>query len=159
MVLVRGRRDAALARIIEGVPLLAVLGLRCDRRGGELTAVLPFRDEVIGHPLLPTIHGGVTAAFLETAARDRRHRRACPIGRLGRDGDGGQPPGARPPLPKTIGLTVDDLRPGLPRDASARAGVNRPGRRCASVHVQIWQDLRDKPCAQATGHFLMPERA
>ena len=61
-------------------------------------------------------------------------------------------------LTKTIDFTVDYLRAGLPRDAYARARVNRSGRRYASVHVEAWQDNRDKLFAQATGHFLMPSK-
>ena len=60
-------------------------------------------------------------------------------------------------LPKTIDFTVDYLRTGLPRDAYARARVNRSGRRYASVHVEAWQDNRDRLFAQASGHFLMPQ--
>ena len=63
-----------------------------------------------------------------------------------------------PRLPKTIDFTVDYLRTGLPRDAYARARVNRSGRRYASVHVEAWQDNRSKLFAQATGHFLMPPK-
>jgi acyl-coenzyme A thioesterase PaaI-like protein len=62
-------------------------------------------------------------------------------------------------LPKTIDFTVDYLRAGLPRDAYARARVNRSGRRYASVHVEAWQDNRSRLFAQATGHFLMPTQA
>ena len=65
-------------------------------------------------------------------------------------------PGTIPRLPKTIDFTVDYLRSGLPRDAYARAQVNRSGRRYASVHVEAWQDNRARAFAQATGHFLMP---
>jgi acyl-coenzyme A thioesterase PaaI-like protein len=60
-------------------------------------------------------------------------------------------------LPKTIDFTVDYLRTGLPRDAYARATINRSGRRYASVHVEAWQDNRTRMFAQATGHFLMPQ--
>ncbi len=67
-------------------------------------------------------------------------------------------PETLPRLPKTIDFTVDYLRSGLPRDAYARARVNRSGRRYASVHVEAWQDNRSRPIAQATGHFLMPTR-
>jgi acyl-coenzyme A thioesterase PaaI-like protein len=66
---------------------------------------------------------------------------------------------ALPGLPKTIDFSVDYLRSGLPRDAYARATVNRSGRRYASVHVEAWQDNRSRLFAQATGHFLMPDRA
>jgi acyl-coenzyme A thioesterase PaaI-like protein len=60
---------------------------------------------------------------------------------------------------QSIDFTVDYLRSGLPRDAFARARVNRSGRRYASVHVEAWQDNRTRLFAQATGHFLMPEQA
>ena len=64
--------------------------------------------------------------------------------------------GRLPRLPKTIDFTVDYLRTGLPRDAYARARVNRSGRRYASVHVEAWQDNRSRLFAQGTAHFLMP---
>lgn len=66
-------------------------------------------------------------------------------------------PETLPRMPKTIDFTVDYLRSGLPRDAYARARVNRSGRRYASVHVEAWQDNHARPFAQATGHFLMPD--
>ena len=58
---------------------------------------------------------------------------------------------------KTIDITVDYLRSGLPRDAYARAIVSRAGRRYASVRVEAWQDNRSRLFAQATGHFRMPQ--
>jgi acyl-coenzyme A thioesterase PaaI-like protein len=61
-----------------------------------------------------------------------------------------------PRLPKTIGLTVDYLRTGLPRDAYARAEITRTGRRYANVRAEAWQDNRDRPIAQVAGRFLMP---
>jgi len=63
-----------------------------------------------------------------------------------------------PRLPKTVDFSVDYLRSGLPRDAYARARINRAGRRYASVHVEGWQDNRDRLFAQGTGHFVMPQR-
>ena len=39
-----------------------------DRRGDELTALLAYDDKLIGNPMLPALHGGVTAAFLEVTA-------------------------------------------------------------------------------------------
>jgi acyl-coenzyme A thioesterase PaaI-like protein len=71
------------------------------------------------------------------------------------EAEGGLPSGSLR-LPKTIDFTIDYLRSGLPRDAYARARVNRSGRRYASVHVEAWQDNRARLFAQGTGHFLMP---
>ena len=154
---VKERRDQALATLVSGVPYITFLGIRFERRGDELTAVLPYDDKLIGNPMLPALHGGATAAFLET----------CAIIELGWSilwgeiESGEVDPGhmentAMPVLPKTIDFTVDYLRSGLPRDAYARARINRSGRRYASVHVEAWQDNRSRLFAQATGHFLMP---
>ncbi|MDE9450987.1 PaaI family thioesterase [Aliiroseovarius sp. Z3] len=156
---VKKRRDAALSALVESVPYLSFLGITVERHGDELTAVLPFSDKLIGNPLLPAIHGGVTAAFLETAAvvelswvslwEDMETGKLDP-GTLGPDN--------LPYLPKTIDFSIDYLRSGLPRDAYARARIVRQGRRYASVHVEAWQDNRNKLYAQATGHFLMPSK-
>ena len=156
--LVKGRRDAALRALVSGVPYIRFLGIEFDRRGDELTAVLPYDDKLIGNPLIPAIHGGVTAAFLEVSAIMELSWTLLwedmEAGRI----DLAAPDPALPRLPKTIDFTVDYLRSGLPRDAYARARVNRSGRRYASVHVEAWQDNRTKLFAQATGHFLMPDR-
>ena len=156
---VKQRRDAALKALVDGVPYIRFLGIGFERRGDELTAILPFDKKLIGNPLLPALHGGATAAFLEVTAIiglswamlwDEIESGAFDPDAL----VGGQ----MPRLPKTIDFTVDYLRSGLPRDAYARAQVNRSGRRYASVHVEGWQDNRTRAFAQATGHFLMPKR-
>ena len=155
---IKSRRNNALNALVLGVPYIRWLGIVFDRRGDELTAVLPFDEKLIGNPLLPAIHGGVTAAFLEVTAiveltwtaiwEDMEQGRIAPDASV---------PESLPRLPKTIDFTVDYLRSGLPRDAYARARVVRSGRRYASVHVEAWQDQRTKLFAQATGHFLMPQ--
>lgn len=154
---IKGRRDGALRRLVEAVPYIQFLGIRFDRRGDELTAVLPFHENLIGNPLLPALHGGATAAFLEVTAIIELTWTS-----IWDDLETGQyTPSAIdavPPMPKTIDFTIDYLRSGLPRDAYARARVNRSGRRYASVHVEAWQDNRSRLFAQATGHFLMPDQ-
>ena len=66
--IVKSRREAALNWLSGGVPYVQFLGIQFDRRGDELTAVLPFDDKLIGNPMLPALHGGATAAFLEVTA-------------------------------------------------------------------------------------------
>ena len=155
---IKSRRDKTLTALVAGVPYIRWLGIHFDRRGDELTAVLPFDHKLIGNPLLPAIHGGVTAAFVEVTAiveltwtaiwEDMEQGRIAPDAAV---------PDSLPRLPKTIDFTVDYLRSGLPRDAYARARVVRSGRRYASVQVEAWQDNRSRLFAQATGHFLMPQ--
>ncbi|MEM0950039.1 MAG: PaaI family thioesterase [Pseudomonadota bacterium] len=156
---VKQRRDGALKALVEGVPYLRYLGITFERRGDELTAILPFDEKIIGNPMLPAIHGGVTAAFLETTAIiELSWSMIWDDIESGRIDTQSLTAETLPLLPKTIGFTVDYLRSGLPRDAYARARVNRSGRRYASVHVEAWQDNRARLFAQATGHFLMPIR-
>jgi acyl-coenzyme A thioesterase PaaI-like protein len=155
--IIKERREAVLKALVGGVPYIGFLGIEFDRRGDELTAILPFRADLIGNPSLPALHGGVTAAFLEVTAiielswallwDDMEKGAGPPLD-----------PARLPRLPKTIDFTIDFLRTGLPRDAYARARVNRSGRRYASVHVEAWQDNRTRPFAQGAGHFLLAGR-
>ena len=154
--IVKQRRDAALSALVHKVPYINYLGVDFDRRGDELTAVLPFDEKLIGNPMLPALHGGVTASFLEITAIvelswsivwEEMEAKGTPAEQITQNFR----------LPKTIDFTVDYLRSGLPRDAYARARVNRSGRRYASVHVEAWQDNRTRLFAQATGHFLIPQ--
>lgn len=155
---VKERRDRALAGLVSAVPYIRRLGVRFDRRGDELTAILAYDDRLIGNAMVPALHGGAIAAFLEISA-------IVELAWLGlyaqvETGEVGLEEldaGPVPRLPKTIDFTTDFLRSGMPRDAYARARVNRSGRRYASVYVEAWQDNRRRPFAQATGHFLMPQ--
>lgn len=154
---VKQRRDAALNALVQSIPYCEFLGVHFERRGDELTGIMTFQENNIGNPMLPALHGGATAAFLEITSviglRWATLWEDMESGTLSLDE---LEKGNLPRLPKTIDFTVDYLRSGLPRDAYARARVNRSGRRYASVHVEAWQDRRDKLFAQATGHFLMP---
>ncbi len=155
---IKERRDSVLRRMTNSIPYIQFLGVEFERRGDELTAILPYKDMLIGNPELPAIHGGVTSAFLEVASiTELTWSNFWEVMESGGGAETDWSTEPLPPLPKTIDFTVDFLRPGLPRDAYARARVNRSGRRYASVHVEAWQDNRSRLFAQATGHFLMPE--
>ena len=136
-------RAALVQELVDGIPYLQFLGLRFAFEAESLTGILPFDDGLIGNPLIPALHGGVTAAFLEATAM---------IALVCEGFDEALPP----KLPKTIDLTVDYLRAGAACDAFASARVLRAGRRYASVQVEAWQDNRARPFAQANCHFLMP---
>lgn len=156
---VKQRRDAALKALVDAVPYIGFLGVEFDRCGDELTGVMNFDQALIGNPILPALHGGATAAFMEVTAIVE-----LSWAMIWNDVENGAldaltlASGGLPRLPKTIDFSMDYLRSGLPRDAYARARVIRKGRRYASVHVEAWQDNKSRLIAQATGHFLMPKR-
>lgn len=156
---VKQRRDAALRALTEGVPYIRFLGIRFDRRGDELTGILPYDDTLIGNPQLPALHGGAIAAFLEmTALIELSWAMIWDDIECGRRTVDDLSAGRLCKFPKTIDFTVDYLRSGLARDAYARASVTRQGRRYASVRIEAWQDNRDRPIALAAAHFLMPKQ-
>ena len=146
-------RDRLLAALLETVPYQRLLGVRFDRLGDELTARLPYDDKLIGNPLIPALHGGVTASFLEIAGQMQL---AWDFVRTEAE-QGGDPARLFPALPKTIDLAIDYLRRGRPRETFARTRVQKAGRRVAHLHVEAWQDEHARPIAMLRGNFLMPE--
>ncbi len=126
------RLSAMLARI----PYAQFLGVRAELAGDEMTLVMPFSEHLIGNTVLPALHGGVVGSFLEMAALAQL---SISVG-LARQ--------ARP-----IDVTVEYLRSGRPMTSFARAQIKRVGRRVANVHVEAWQEARDRPIAALHGHF------
>jgi len=116
-------------------PFARFLGIRV---GDDRGLVMPFSQRVIGNPMLPAIHGGMTGAFLETAAI------------VGVTQELGV---AKPPKP--IGLTINYLRSGRPLDSHARVSIVKQGRRVVAFEAQAWQDDPAKPIASAFGHFML----
>jgi acyl-coenzyme A thioesterase PaaI-like protein len=80
------------------------------------TWMMPFSPKIIGSPILPAIHGGLTGAFLETAAIVGVTREL----------------GAAAP-PKPIGLTINYLRPGCALDTYANVSIVKQGGEVAGV--------------------------
>ncbi len=116
-------------------PFARCLGIRINEDG---TAVMPFSPKIIGNPILPAIHGGMTGAFLETTAIIGVTRELGIVA-----------------LPKPIGLTINYLRSGRARDSYANVSIVKQGRRVVAFEARAWQDDPAKPIASAFGHFML----
>ncbi len=116
-------------------PFARFLGVR---HGDDGTLAMPFSPKIIGNPMLPAIHGGMTGAFLETAA----------IVGVSRELGVAAPP-------KPIGLTINYLRSGRALDSFARVSIVKQGRRVVAFEAQAWQEDPSKPIASAFGHFML----
>ena len=128
-----------LTAVLERIPYARFLGIRAELAGDEMTAILPPSDHLIGNTFIPALHGGVIGAFLEMTALAQLSV-AEPTRRM----------------TKTIDVTIEYLRPGRGGlTAYARADLRKVGRRIANVHVEAWQEDRDKPFAALRGHFLL----
>ncbi|MCB1644029.1 MAG: PaaI family thioesterase [Pseudomonadales bacterium] len=132
-----GRADDMQA-ILASIPYARFLGIQVDRKGTELTTILPYTPDLIGNTLLPALHGGAIGAFLEvTSVIQLLFNTSCER------------------LPKTVDISIDYLRSGKPVDTYGRAIVTRQGRRVANVRAEIWQEEKSKPIAAAHGHYLL----
>ena len=132
------RRDNDPNSILRATPYAKFLDITIDLVEGRHVCHLNFRDDHIGNPLLPALHGGVTGALLETAA----------IFHLVWDLEATR-------IPKTINMSIDYLRPGRPADTYASGIATKQGREVTNVRVEAWQESRDRLIAAAHGHFLL----
>jgi acyl-coenzyme A thioesterase PaaI-like protein len=134
-----GARKPDLAALAASVPYARYLGIAVDRKGTEVTTVLPFALHLIGNPVLPALHGGVVGGFLETTALLQVVFEI-----------------AMPAMPKPVDISIDYLRSGRPVETYGRAVITKQGRRVVNVHAEAWQDEHTRPIAALRGHFLLP---
>lgn len=128
------------APLLHLIPYARLIGVECSRVGDELLFRLPANKDNIGNPLLPAIHGGVIAGFMELSAA---------LHLLISTGS--------PGVPKIIDFSLDYLRAGQFRDTWARCQVCRQGRRVANVAITAWQSTEAEPIATARAHFKIEE--
>ena len=128
-----------LATIVNGSPFGRFLGIetQVDERG--VLAILPIRDDLIGNVMLPAMHGGCVAAFLEITCQLQVALET----------------GAIAPA-RTIDISVEYLRPARRENLFARARVRRLGRRVATIHAEAWQQDEDKPVCLLQSHLRLP---
>jgi len=133
--------EAGLQAFVDSIPYASFIGVGVRKIGGELTCVLPFKEDNVGNPMLPALHGGVVSALLETAAILQLIDEAVPEH-----------------LPKPININIDYLRSAKPIETYARAFITKQGRRVANVRAEAWQADHTRPVAALHGHFLLAPR-
>jgi uncharacterized protein (TIGR00369 family) len=125
----------ATSPLLAAWPYARFLAVRLEPGEAGPLAVLPFAQRLIGNTVLPALHGGVVASFLELTA----------LARLDAEGR----------RARTIDITVDYLRPARPVTTYAEARVLKLGRRAANLAVEAWQEDRANPVAALRGHFMI----
>jgi uncharacterized protein (TIGR00369 family) len=126
-----------MKQLLDAIPYARFLGVVIEPTSDGFECVLPFRQELIGNPMLPAIHGGVLGAFAELTAL---------LGLIEETGIDR--------VPKPVNFSIDYLRTAGPRDTRARADIFKLGRRIANVHVVAWQDEPKRPVVAGNGKFL-----
>ena len=124
--------------LLAQVPYSQFIGMSVARFGDEMVFKLPAKDDNIGNPVLPAIHGGVIAGFMEMSAIVQLmvFMQAKKV-------------------PKIVDFSIDYLRAGLHQDTFAECKITRQGRRVANVNISCWQNNRKQLIATARAHFLI----
>ncbi len=102
---------------------------------------MPFKQDLVGNPLLPALHGGVLAGLGETAMHLHLLATSPAL-------DGAL---------RSVDFAIAYMRSAKPVDTFVQGSTVRQGNRVALVQVNIWQDDPQRPVAQAHGHALMPQ--
>ena len=139
------RDDNDLAPMRARIPYAGFLGIEMRMAGDAPRFQLPYRPSFIGNTVLPALHGGVVAGFMESAA----------LLYLLLTLDEGR-------LPKSIDFSLDYLRSANAADCFAACEMARQGRRVAQVQIRCWQAAPggtepSREVAVARAHFLLTE--
>jgi uncharacterized protein (TIGR00369 family) len=118
-------RDELIRLAEHASPFNRLLGIRCEAaEAGRVTLSLQVRDEFIGDPRRPALHGGVLCSLIDAAGG------LAAWSLLGRD-----------EAASTIDLRVDFLEPAEPRgELHAAARVVRKGGRTCWIQIEARQD-------------------
>ncbi len=117
--------EAVLRMMEEHVPFNRMLGIRGESvEVGRAVLVLPVREEFVGDPRRPALHGGVLSALIDTAGGVAAWS-ALPEGET----------------VSTVDLRVDYLEPArLAGPLRAESWLVRKGNRVCHVRVALTQD-------------------
>lgn len=136
----RTRASGDLSELLDEIPYARHIGVSVAEDTQGLVFSLAPHAHNIGNILLPALHGGVVAAFMETAGTLELMLAA----RTAR-------------LPKVIDFSIDYLRTAQPMPTQAHCTLVREGKRLANVRVIAWQRDETQPVASARMHFLLSE--
>lgn len=127
-----------IAALLKSNPYLSHLGIEFEVKDGAILGRIPFKQDLVGNPMIPAIHGGVIAASMELVA----------IGQLMLEAQ-------LEKRPKTVNVSIDYLRSGKPQTLFAKAHIFKLGRRVANVEAFAFQEDETKPIAKLHGNFLL----
>jgi uncharacterized protein (TIGR00369 family) len=121
------------------IPFNRFLGMKLlEARRSFARIEIAFRDELVGDPFKPALHGGVISALADTVG-------GCAVFTV-------IEAGARC---STIDLRVDYLRPGRLETIRAQAEILRVGNRVAVAKIEVYHDDPSQPIAFAMGVYAV----
>jgi uncharacterized protein (TIGR00369 family) len=131
--------DAVKQFMEQQIPFNHFLGMEVTHLGdGDARLEVPFRDEFIGDPFRPALHGGVISALLDTCGGAAVFTTLQDVAERA----------------STVDLRVDYLRPGRKERLIAEAKVIRAGNKVAVVSLMAYHPgENDRPVATGIGVY------
>ena len=128
----------------KSIPFNLHLGFSVEEaREGFVRVRVPFRDEFIGDPRRPALHGGFLSAIIDAAG-------GLAVWTQFEVED----------LISTVDMRVDYLRPGPPRDLIVESKVMRMGNRVSVVNCVAYSDgMPDEPLAEGRAVYNTRRRS
>ena len=133
----RAKAEKNYDLVIQAMPYAALIGMTCIPIGDSLIFKLPPSEDNIGNPILPALHGGVIAGFMEMSAS--LHAILT----------------EHTSIPKVVDFSIDYLSPGRLKETYAECQIIRQGKQILNVSVICWQTTKKKPVATARVHLLL----
>ena len=135
--------EGAIRRFMtEHVRFNSFLGIQIrDLDHGFARMAIPFREELMGDPLRPALHGGVISALMDVVGGTALLTRLDPGERL-----------------STVDLRVDYLRPAGKAELLAEAEVLRVGGRVGVVRIQTFSGPERIHVAEGTGVYQIKRK-
>jgi len=137
-----GRVSGDIGEWLDQIPYARRLGVGLESDDEGRRFVLEPRDGNVGNFLLPALHGGVLAAFMETAA----HLEVLLALKT-------------PRLPCLVNVSIDYLRSAAVAPTYARCRLVREGRRIANLQVSAWQEDESLAVTTARLNFVLADAA
>jgi uncharacterized protein (TIGR00369 family) len=134
---------AALTKFFEeSIRFNAHMGVKVEElKPGFARLHLPYKDEFLGDPFRPALHGGVTSFLADVCGGLAVFTRIMPDGRC-----------------STVDMRVDYLHPGDKADLIAEARVIRLGNRVAVTNIEIRQGDQVIAEARAVYNLKLPHK-
>lgn len=126
-----------IRKYLPRMPYAEFIGTEILEIGSEFLFKMRAQKSNIGNPVIPALHGGVIAAFMETCAM---------LTLMAHTG------GVK--IPKVVDMSYDYLRPGKLQDTYAVCDLTRMGTRVVNLKIKAWQTKIDTPIASARGHLI-----
>lgn len=141
----QARTEDNAQTLIEILPYAKFLGMESYKSEGQWQFRLPPQKHNIGNPVLPALHGGAIAGFMEMSA----------VVHVFMTMDVERISGHQARVPKIVDFSIDYIRACRLQTTYAACEVLRRGRKVTNITVKVWQQDPSVLTATARAHYLL----